>query len=93
MTTIAKFETKFRRCERITMAVTDKSGRDKRADAAVEADYPFERAAPEDWTLAELQRNRLAPSLPGYNFRFFDAAGHELHGKTQLRNARMARRS
>jgi hypothetical protein len=92
MTTIGNFEAKIRRCERLTVAIIEKSGRDKRGDATVHADYPFERAAPEDWTLAELERNRLAPSLPGYNFRFFDAAGRELHGKTLLRNARLARR-
>lgn len=93
MTTIGAFEEKIRRCERLTVAITEKGGRDKRGDARVNADYPFERAAPEDWTLAELERNRLAPHLPGYNFRFFDAAGRELHGKTLLRNARVARRS
>ncbi len=93
MITIGDFEAKFRRCERLTVEIIEKSGRDKRADATINADYPFERAAPEDWTLAELARNRLARRIPGYNFRFLDAAGRELHGKTLLRNARTARRS
>jgi len=92
MITIGDFEAKIRRCERLRVTIIEKTGRDKRADATISADYRFERAAPEDWTLADLERNRLAPSLPGYAFRFMDAAGHELHGKTLLRNARAPKR-
>jgi hypothetical protein len=58
-----------------------------RTDKMLDEDYPFEKSAPNSWTVQKLIRNRISRIFPGYKI-FIHHRGKIANGHIKLINQR-----
>ena len=88
MVTVRSFEGQVRLIEGFDIRIRHDGGRDARDDMKLDAFYPFVRAAPGTHSVKHWRDSRFARTLGDLQVEVLDAAGHVVHGRTQLRTVR-----
>ncbi len=88
MRQVPKVEAAIRNLEGFDVQFIDPDGGDP-GDYRV-ADYPYERAARGNWSVARWRDQRFAKTYPDWDVQILDPDGEPVHGRTLLDNLRRA---
>jgi len=89
--TVAKVknvEKKIWNVEGFDVIIRHEDGKDARGDLAGLPQYPYERAAKDDMTIARWVKNRFSQTYPGYTVDVIDGNGEARRGNVKLGSVR-----
>ncbi|MGO8747713.1 MAG: hypothetical protein ACLQNE_17210 [Thermoguttaceae bacterium] len=88
MPKVKSIERKIANTEGFEVAILLADGRDVRSDKDGLPTYPYQNAAPNNFTIAQWRDQRFKQAYPGYDVRVWLADATEAHGATKLGTVR-----
>lgn len=88
MPMVKNVEKKIWDVEGFAVCILHPDGRDVRGDKQKLPQYPFERAAKNDWTVEAWKESRFRPHYPGFDVLVLDADGERCQGNMKLGTVR-----
>jgi hypothetical protein len=88
MAKVNKVEKRIRDVEGFKVRIRHENGRDLRADKKGLPQYPYERKAKKNKTVADWKGDRFSNAFPGYGVDVLDANGVPVKGNTLLATVR-----
>ena len=88
MPQVKNVEKKIRAIEEFNIIIRSSFGADIRGDKQGVPQYPYERMAKDDMTVAEWKNGRFYKCYPGYDVDVLDGNGESVNGNTKLSTVR-----